>query len=285
MVLSCSGHPAAEDLPAGKQNKGTKGDVRMRVQELFDLTGQVAIITGGGAGLGRQMALALAEAGANVILAARKVERCEEAAREASALGARAVALRCDVTSPEEIASVVDRTLADFGRVDILVNNAGTAWGADPESHELAGWNKVFATNVTGLFLFCQAVGRQMIRQRRGKIINVASIAGMVGSPPEVLNAVAYSSAKGAVINLTRDLAAKWARHNIQVNAIAPGYFPSGLTKVILERSSEPILAVIPLGRLGGADDLKGAVVFLASRAADYVTGHILAVDGGILAI
>ena len=257
----------------------------MRVQELFDLTGRVAIITGGGAGLGRQMALALAEAGANVVLAARKVERCEETAREASALGVRAVALRCDVTSPDEIASVVGRTLADFGSIDVLVNNAGTAWGADPEKTELAGWNKVFATNVTGLFLFCQAAGRQMISQGRGKIINVASVAGMVGSRPEVLNAVAYSSAKGAVINLTRDLAAKWARHNIQVNAIAPGYFPSGLTKAVLERSSEPILAGIPQGRLGGPDDLKGAVVFLASRAADYVTGHILAVDGGILAI
>jgi NAD(P)-dependent dehydrogenase (short-subunit alcohol dehydrogenase family) len=250
--------------------------------ELFDLSGRVAIVTGGGSGIGRQLATGLAEAGADVALCARKLERCEEAAEELRNLGVRALGLRCDVRDPAEIQDVVERTRAELGRIDILVNNAGTTWGAPAEEHPLEGWQKVLDVNLTGVFLFAQAAGRVMIEQRAGRIVNIASIAAFGGAPPELMNAVAYSASKGGVVAFTRDLATKWARHGITVNAIAPGWFPSDMSKVLLEAHAEAFLERIPLRRFGGADDLKGAVVFLASAASGYVTGQTLIVDGGL---
>jgi NAD(P)-dependent dehydrogenase (short-subunit alcohol dehydrogenase family) len=250
------------------------------VRELFDLSGRVAIITGGSMGLGRQMAEALAEMGANLVLCARKKERCVQTAEELRRLGVETLALGCDVRSPAEIQKVVDAALAQFGRIDILINNAGTSWGAPVEEMSLEHWNKVIETNLTGTFLFSQAVGKAMIPQRSGKIINIASVAGIQGAPPE-FQAIGYHASKGGVIIFTKDLACKWGIHNIQVNAIAPGWFPTNMSQVLIERHKETFLSRIPLRRFGNEQDLKGAAAFLASDASDFVTGHVLVVDGG----
>jgi NAD(P)-dependent dehydrogenase (short-subunit alcohol dehydrogenase family) len=247
------------------------------VSGLFDLGGKVAIVTGGGSGIGRQMAEGLAEAGAELVLCARRIERCEDAA---AAMPTRAIALRCDVSDKASVDELVQRTVDEFGRVDILVNNAGTVWGSPPEDIPLEGWQKVVDVNLTGVFLCAQAAGRVMIERGGGKIVNIASVAGLHGAPAEVMNALPYNATKGGVISLTRDLAWKWARHDINVNAIAPGWFPSEMSNFVLDRNPD-LASRIPLGRYGGTDDLKGAVVFLASRASDYVTGHTLVVDGG----
>jgi NAD(P)-dependent dehydrogenase (short-subunit alcohol dehydrogenase family) len=253
----------------------------MSVQELFELSGKVAIVTGGGTGIGRQMAEGLAEAGADLVLCARKAERCEQAAAELEQLGVRALGLGCDVRDPEQIEAVVRRTLDELGSVDVLVNNAGTVWGAAPEDMPLEGWQKVVDVNLTGVFLFAQAAGRVMIERGGGSIVNIASVSGLRGAPAEVVNTVVYHATKGGVIAFTRDLAWKWARHGIRVNAIAPGWFPSDMSKFVLDRQGDDLARRIPLGRFGGPDDLKGAAVFLASTASAYVTGHTLVVDGG----
>jgi NAD(P)-dependent dehydrogenase (short-subunit alcohol dehydrogenase family) len=253
----------------------------VRASELFDLTGRVAIVTGGGSGIGRQMAEGLAEMGADLVLCARHLERCQQAADELRGTGVRTLALQCDVRDLAQIEAVVERTVSELGRVDVLVNNAGTVWGAWPEDTPLEGWQKVVDVNLTGVFLFSQIAGRVMIEQRRGKIVNIASIAALAGAPAEIINSVAYNATKGGVISFTRDLACKWARHGITVNAIAPGWFPSEMANVVLDRQGDAVHDRIPLRRFGGPDDLKGAIVFLASPASDYVTGHTLVVDGG----
>ena len=247
---------------------------------MFDLAGRVAVVTGGSVGLGRQMAEGLAEMGANLVLCARKKERCQEAAEELKKLGVQVLALGCDVKDPASIRAVADTAVKHFGRIDILVNNAGTSWGAPTEDMTLEQWNKVIETNLTGTFLFSQAVGKVMIGQRRGKIINIASVAGLRGSTPN-FSAIGYSASKGGVIIFTKDLACKWGMHNIQVNDIAPGWFTNDMSEKVIERNKEGLLAGIPLGRFGGPDDLKGAAIFLASDASNFVTGHILVVDGG----
>ena len=252
----------------------------MSIREIFDLTGRVAVITGGSVGLGRQMAEGLAEMGANLVLCARKKERCEQTAEELQKLGVQTLALACDVKDPASIRAVADAAVKQFGRIDILINNAGTSWGALVEDMTLEQWNKVIETNLTGTFLFSQAVGKVMISQRRGKIINIASVAGMRGSPPR-FSAIGYSSSKAGIIMFTKDLACKWGMHNIQVNAIAPGWFPTDMSEKVIERNKESLLAGIPLGRFGGPQDLKGAAIFLASDASNFVTGHTLVVDGG----
>ena len=253
----------------------------MKVSELFDLDGKTAIVTGGGSGIGRQLAEGLAEAGANVVLCARKLERCEQAAAELAELGVRTLALACDVRNPEQVQAVVGRTLEELGSVDVLVSNAGTVWGAPPEELPLEGWQKVIDVNLTGVFLFAQAAGRTMIAGSGGAIVNIASVAGLHGAPPEVVSSVVYHASKGGVIAFTRDLAWKWARHGIRVNAIAPGWFPSDMSRFVLDRSGDRLLEDVPLRRFGGPDDLMGACVFLASAASAYVTGHVLVVDGG----
>ena len=249
--------------------------------KLFDLTGKTAIVTGGGKGIGRQMAEGLAEAGANLVLCARKAERCEQTAAKLAELGVKALGMGCDVRDPEQVQAVVDRTAAELGGVDILVNNAGVVWGATPEDMPLEGWQKVVDVNLTGVFLFSQAAGRTMIERGSGSIVNIASVAGLHGAPPEIVNTVVYHATKGGVISFTRDLAWKWAAHGIRVNAIAPGWFPSDMANFVLEHAGEELLRRVPLGRFGGPDDLKGPVVFLASDAAAYITGHTLVVDGG----
>jgi NAD(P)-dependent dehydrogenase (short-subunit alcohol dehydrogenase family) len=252
----------------------------VNVKQLFDLTGRVAIVSGGSMGLGRQMAEGLAEMGANLVLCARKQERCEEAAEALRRHGVQALALGCDVKDKAAIQQVVDEALAKFGRIDILVNNAGVSWGASVEEMTLEQWDKVLSTNLTGTFLFCQAAGKAMVAQGAGKIINIASVAGLGGASAE-LQAIGYHASKGGVIAFTKDLACKWAPHNIQVNAIAPGWFPTHMSGWIIEHRKDSLLTKIPLGRFGGGHDLKGAAVYLASEASAYVTGHVLVVDGG----
>jgi NAD(P)-dependent dehydrogenase (short-subunit alcohol dehydrogenase family) len=247
----------------------------------FDLSGKTAIVTGGGKGIGRQMAEGLAEAGANIVVCARNAERCEQAAAQLAELGVKTLGLGCDVRDPDQVQAVVARTMADFGGVDVLVNNAGVVWGATAEDMPLEGWQKVVDVNLTGVFLFSQAAGRTMIDGDGGSIVNIASVAGLHGAPPEIANTVVYHATKGGVIAFTRDLAWKWAAHGIRVNAIAPGWFPSDMANFVLEHAGDEIVRRVPLGRFGGPDDLKGPVVFLASEAAAYVTGHTLVVDGG----
>jgi len=273
-----------------KEAASVTQDSTVNVKQLFDLTGRVAIVTGGSIGLGRQMAEGLAEMGADLVLCARKQERCHQAAEELQQLGVKAIALGCDVKNPDSIQEMVEATLSQFGRIDVLINNAGISWGAPVEEMRLEDWNKVIETNLTGTFLCAQAVGKVMIRQGRGensarknsagKIINVASVAGLGGAPAE-LPAIGYHASKGGVISFTKDLACKWASHNIQVNAIAPGWFPTHMSNRVLEHHEELFLSHIPLRRFGNEHDLKGAAVFLASAASNYVTGHVLVVDGG----
>jgi NAD(P)-dependent dehydrogenase (short-subunit alcohol dehydrogenase family) len=257
-----------------------KAILEVNVKKLFDLTGRVAIISGGSMGLGLQMAEGLAEMGTNLVLCARKKERCEEAAEKLRGHGVQTLALACDVKDKAAIQQVVEETLAKFGRIDILINNAGVSWGAPVEEMTLEQWDKVLSTNLTGTFLFCQAVGKAMAAQASGKIINIASVAGLGGASAE-LQAIGYHASKGGVIAFTKDLACKWAPHNIQVNAIAPGWFPTHMSGWIIEHRKDSLLAKIPLGRFGSDHDLKGAAVFLASDASAYVTGHVLVVDGG----
>ena len=252
----------------------------MRVQELFDLSGKVAIVTGGGTGLGRQMAEALAECGADVVVCARNAERCEHAAAELEALGARALGLGCDVRDQASIANVVTATVEQLGRVDILVNNSGTSWGASPEDVPLEGWQKVIDVNLTGAFLFCQAAGRKMLEREYGRIVNIASIAGLHASANGPHYA-AYAASKAGLMGLTRELAASWGRQGIRVNAIAPGFFHSRLADPAIPLVEPAIKASNPLPRVGGAGELKGVAVFLAADASNYITGQTIIVDGG----
>jgi NAD(P)-dependent dehydrogenase (short-subunit alcohol dehydrogenase family) len=252
------------------------------VRDLFDLGGRVAIVTGGATGIGLQMADALAELGASVVLCGRDGERSERVAAELQQeRGVSCGGVRCDVSSADEVAAMVAETIDRFGRIDVLVNNAGTAWADPVEDTPLRGWQKVVDVNLTGVFLCSQAAGRVMIERGGGKIVNIASVTGLRGQPPEELDAIAYSTTKGAVVAFTRDLAIKWARHGIAVNAIAPGWFPTDLSQPALDRSGDLLLHGIPMRRYGGDSDLKGAVAYLASAASDYVTGHTLVVDGG----
>ncbi|CAM3972793.1 SDR family oxidoreductase [Alicyclobacillus pomorum] len=256
----------------------------MDVFDLFRLNGKVALITGGGRGLGEQIARAYVEAGAKVVLCSRRVENCEKVKEELIAMGGEAVALPLDLTKPDSVNEVVEKILNHFGQIDILVNNSGASWGAPAFEMPYEAWMKVIQTNLTGTFLMSQAVGRHMKEHGGGKIINIASVAGLRGTPPEVLDAVGYNASKGGVITLTRDLAVKWARYNIYVNAIAPGFFPTKMTKDVLAKGGDQITSNTPLRRVGGDRDLQGAALYFASAASDFVTGQILAVDGGSVA-
>jgi len=253
------------------------------VQKLFDLSGRIALVTGGSRGLGLQMAEALGEAGAKVMLSSRKASDLEEAAALLSQRGIDARWIAADASDPAQAHKVCTETLERLGPVDILVNNAGAAWGAPAEDHPLEAWDKVMNLNIRSIFVFCQAIGKlSMIPRRAGRIINVASIAGLGGNPPG-METLAYNTSKGAVVNFTRVLAAEWGEHGITVNAIAPGFFPSKMTRGTLQKFGEDALAAhAPLRRLGDDDDLKGATLLFASQAGKHITGQILAIDGGV---
>ena len=257
---------------------------RPGVLDLFDLSDRVALVTGGSRGLGLEMAEALGQAGARVAIAARREAWLEPAAARLQAKGIECLAVQADVTHSDQVERLVRGVLDRLGRLDILVNNAGTAWGAAVLEMPLERWRQVLETNLTGTFLVTQTAGRWMVEQRGGKVINIASVAGLVGTVPEVLDAVGYSAAKGGIVAFTRDLAVKWARYGITVNAVAPGFIATRLTEAVLARAQARIEAATPLGRIGRPEDLRGVIVFLASRAADYITGQVIAVDGGLTA-
>ncbi|MFT3816200.1 MAG: SDR family oxidoreductase [Rubrivivax sp.] len=255
------------------------------IQKLFDLSGRTALVTGGSRGLGLQMAEALGEAGARVLLSSRKAADLEEAAAELQAKGIDARWVAADAADPAQVQKVVDEAMQRLGRIDILVNNAGATWGAPMEDYPLDAWDKVMNLNVRSIFLFSQAVGRaSMLPRKDGRIINVASIAGLSGSLD--VEFIAYGTSKGAVVNFTRTLAGEWGEHGITVNAVAPGFFPSKMTRgTLATHGADKLAAAAPLRRIGDDDDLKGATLLFASAAGKHITGQILAVDGGVSAV
>lgn len=261
-------------------------------KELFDLSGQVALVTGGAYGLGYQLAHTLGEAGANLVIAARKVERCQESAAQLEReLGIKALPARLDLTVPEEIDALVELVQKEYGKVDILVNNSGVVtYDRNIWQHSLENWKKILDTNLTGLWLMCQKFGSMMVRQNYGRVINVSSLTGLVGVPGDTISAPAYNASKAAVLGLTRDLAVKWAKKGVTVNALVPGWFNSDMVEEY--QSNEALQAVfkrtnkyyIPMGRFGSNDELMTALMFLAAPGSSYVSGISLIVDGGYYA-
>jgi gluconate 5-dehydrogenase len=257
-----------------------------KVQDLFDLSGQVALVTGGSRGLGLQMAESLGEAGARIMLSSRKAADLEQACAHLQARGIDAAWIAADASDEAAARGVVAETMARLGRIDILVNNAGASWGAPAEGHPIAAWDKVMNLNIRSLFVFAQEVAKaSMLPRGSGRIINIASIAGLGGNPP-AMKTIAYNTSKGAVVNFTRALAGEWGPRGITVNAIAPGFFPSRMSQGLLDAVGVDVMAShAPLNRLGDEEDLKGAVLLFASRAGKHITGQILAVDGGVSAL
>jgi gluconate 5-dehydrogenase len=249
----------------------------MGVKSLLDLSGRVALVTGGSRGLGLQIAEALGEMGAKLAITARKKDELDQAA---SRLDARPYV--CDIGRREDIAPLAEAVLKAFGKIDILVNNAGATWGAPAEKHPLEAWDKLVSVNLSGLFALTQiAAARSMIPAKWGRVINVASVAGLLGQDPRFAPTAAYTATKHGVVGLTRQLAAEWGVHGITVNAICPGFFPSRMTRATLDKVSASIMELTPNRRLGGDEDLKGLAVLLASEASRHITGQAIAVDGG----
>ena len=251
------------------------------IRELFDLTGKTAIVTGGSRGLGKEMAEGLAEAGASLMLCARREEWLNETLEEFRGRGFAAEGKICDVSNAGDIQAVVDETIEKFGKVDILINNAGISWGAMPEDMSLEKWQKVLDVNLTGCFLFAQAVGREMLKRENGSIINITSVSGLTSSANGPFYA-GYAASKAGLIGLTRELAASWGRKGIRVNAIAPGFFHSRLADAVIDIYERSIQETNAIPRIGRESELKGAAVFLASDASSYITGQTIVVDGGM---
>jgi len=258
----------------------------MNVKKLFDLSGKVALITGGSRGLGLQIAEALGEMGAKVVITARKAGELEEAKAHLKAMSIDALTVVNDLQNTDAVKPMIEQVLKSHGQIDILVNNAGAAWGAPAEDHPLEAWYKIINLNLTAVFLMSQTVGKlSMIPRKYGRIINLASIAGLVGTDPRMMPTIAYNASKGGVVNFTRSLAVEWAHHGITVNAIAPGVFPSKMSQGMIDKAEQIIMEMTPMKRLGTDYDLKGLAVLLASDASAYMTGQIVAVDGGLVAL
>lgn len=252
----------------------------IHIKELFDLSGRVAIVTGGSRGLGQEMAEGLAEAGASLMLCARRAEWLTPTVGEMRERGFRAEGVLCDISQPEQVQRVVDRTIETYRKVDILLNNAGISWGERPEAMPVDKWQKVIDINLTGAFLFAQAAGREMLKREYGRIINVSSVSGLQSSATGPFY-VGYAASKAGLFGLTRELAASWGRQGIRVNAIAPGFFHSRLADAAIEYAEPQIKERNPIARVGAAGELKGVAVFLAADASNYITGQIIVVDGG----
>jgi NAD(P)-dependent dehydrogenase (short-subunit alcohol dehydrogenase family) len=256
------------------------------IKKAFDLSGKSALITGGSRGLGLQIAEALGEQGAKIVLSSRKAPDLEQAQKHLAGLGIKADWIAADNARDDDVKRLADEAIAKLGRMDILVNNAGATWGAPTEDHPIEAWDKVMNLNIRSLFLLSQQIGkRSMIPNKYGRIINIASIAGLRGSTGE-MQTIAYNTSKGAVVNFTRALAGSWGRYGITVNALAPGFFPSKMTKGIIDMVGvEKLAEGAPLRRIGDEDDLKGAALLFASDAGKHITGQILAIDGGLTAV
>jgi gluconate 5-dehydrogenase len=257
------------------------------ITELFDLTGKTALITGGSRGLGLQMAQALGEQGAKLVISSRKQNELDEAIAHLKQHGIDALAIASDLGKEEAPQALAAASLKHLGHVDILINNAGATWGAPAEDHPLEAWDKVMNLNIRSIFQLSQVIGKQsMIPRHYGRIVNIASIAGLGGNGASSMQTIAYNTSKAAVINFTRTLAGEWGQYGITVNAIAPGFFPSKMTKGLLEKlGAEEMAQRAPLRRLGDDEDLKGAVLLFSSNAGKHITGQTLAVDGGVSAV
>ncbi len=257
------------------------------IKELFDLTGKTALITGGSRGLGLQLAEALGEQGAKLVISSRKQNELDEAIVYLKQRGIEALAIVSDLGKEEAPQALAAASLKHLGHVDILINNAGATWGAPAEDHPLEAWDKVMNLNIRSIFQLSQVIGKQsMIPRHYGRIVNIASIAGLGGNGASSMQTIAYNTSKAAVINFTRTLAGEWGQYGITVNAIAPGFFPSKMTKGLLEKlGAEEMAQRAPLRRLGDDEDLKGAVLLFSSNAGKHITGQTLAVDGGVSAV
>jgi gluconate 5-dehydrogenase len=256
------------------------------IKQLFDLSGKTALITGGSRGLGLQMAEALGEQGATLVLSSRKQDELDAAVAHLKQRGISAHAIAVDMGKENAAMPLAEAAMKQLGHIDILVNNAGASWGAPAEDHPLEAWDKVMNLNIRSIFLLSQAVGKlSMIPRQSGRIINIASIAGLAGNGPG-MQTIAYNTSKAAVINFTRTLAGEWGQYGITVNAIAPGFFPSKMTKGLLDKlGAKEMAARAPLRRLGDDEDLKGVVLLFATAAGKHITGQTLAVDGGVSAV
>lgn len=253
-----------------------------QLARLFDLSGRVALVTGGSRGLGLQIAAALGEYGARLALVARSRDDLDDAVAGFAARGIEAEGFAVDLGRPEGPTQLVDDVIARFGRLDVLVNNAGSTWGAPTEDHPLEAWNKVMDVNVTGAFLLTQAAAKNaFLPQGKGVVVNLASIEGLLGHHPKRIGTIAYNTSKGAIINMTRALAAEWGPRNIRVNALAPGFFPSKMTAYTVAHHGDAVILDTPLGKLGNDTDLMGAALLLASDAGGHITGQVIVVDGG----
>jgi len=251
----------------------------VNVKSLFDLTGEVGIVTGGAQGLGEQMALALAEAGADIVLADINIEQAQKVAEKIRNLGRECIAIKTDVSEPSQVENMVTKAKEKFGKIDILINNAGLVSNFPAEELSKEEWDKVIKVNLTGVFLCTQAVGREMIKQRKGSIINIASMSGLIVNRPQPQ--LHYNTSKSGVIMLTKSFAAEWAKYNIRVNAIAPGYMRTPLVDKVYPKYGKDWVKYIPMGRIGEPSEIKGPALFLASKASSYMTGSVLVMDGG----
>jgi gluconate 5-dehydrogenase len=256
----------------------------MHVRDLFDLTGKVAIVTGGSRGVGKEIATALGDAGAKLAITARREEWLTLAQKELEGMGIECLSVVADVSEVEGVKKMVAKSLEKWGKIDILVNNAGVVWAAPPEQMSLDKWDYVMNINARGTFICCQEVGREMIRQKHGNIINISSAVGVSAIDPKSGQFISYQASKAAINIMTKQLAVEWGPHNIRVNAIAPSFLSTRLTDALIARTGENMKRWIPLGRIGRPDEIRGAVVFLASEASSYITGQIICLDGGTTA-
>lgn len=256
----------------------------MHISKLFDLSGKVAIVTGGSRGLGKEIAVGLGEAGARVTITARREEWLTPAYEELKGLGIDCLSVKADIAKVEDVERLVAETLQRWGKIDILVNNAGVTWGTPAEDMSLEKWDVVMNTNAKGTFICCQQIGKEMIKQGGGNIVNVASISGRLAVDPRFMQAIGYQASKAAVIIMTKQLAVEWAKHNIRVNAIAPFVYPTRMAQGMIQKKEKEIIGHVPMGRLGREGELKGVVLFLASEASSYITGQTINIDGGMSA-
>ena len=256
----------------------------MHIKELFDLSGKVAVVTGGSRGLGKEMAVGLGEAGAKVVINARREQWLTEAHKDLTKQGIECLALQVDISKEEDIKKLTEETIKKWGKIDILVNNAGATWGAPPEDMPIDKWNSVLGVNATGTLMCCQVIGKEMMKAGSGSIINISSTTGLLAVDPRVMQAIGYQATKAAINIITKQLAVEWANHNIRVNAIAPYFFQTRLVDALIKEHEKEMIEHVPMGRLGEDKELKGLVVFLASEASSYITGQVIVIDGGFTA-